>query len=150
VGSPDLLRAELLLAAGVSAEQEQELVKAFHAIGVTARTRTIPTRRGGEQLPWLVLAALPLQAFLSGLGSKLAEGTYEGLKRLVARLPRHQSAAQSTQVLVLEDPDSRLQIVLEPDLPTDAYRQLVTLDLSAIQQGQLRYDRNRAMWRSER
>ena len=65
-----------------------------------------------------------------------AKGTYEGLKRLVASVVGDQpKPAQPGQVLVIEDPTSGLQIVLEADLPTDAYRQLVGLDLSAIQQG---------------
>jgi hypothetical protein len=96
------------------------------------------------------LAALPLQAFLGGLGSEVAKGTYEGLKRLIAVVVCDRpEQTESNQVLVLEDPTSRLQIVLEADLPTDAYRQLVELDLSAIRQGPLHYDRQRSRWRSE-
>jgi hypothetical protein len=97
-----------------------------------------------------VLAALPLQAFLGGLGSEAAKGTLEGLKRLVAVVVGGRSeAARPDQVLVLEDPTSQLQIVLEADLPSDAYRQLVRIDLSAIRQGPLHYDRQRSTWRSE-
>jgi hypothetical protein len=40
-------------------------------------------------------------------------------------------------------------MVLEVDLPTDGYRQLVELDLSAIRQGPLHYDHQRSRWRSE-
>jgi hypothetical protein len=96
-----------------------------------------------------VLAALPLQAFLGGLGAEVAKGTYEGLKRLIGVVGDQAEQTGSNQVLVLEDPTSRLQIVLEADLPTDAYRQLVGLDLSTIRQGPLHYDRQRSEWRSE-
>jgi hypothetical protein len=150
VHSPDLLKAEILVAASVSSDKEQALVQAFRDVGVSARTRVLPARRGGEQLQWLVLAALPLQAFLGALGSEVAKGTYEGLKRLVAVvIGGRLEQPGSSQVLVLEDSPSRLQIVLEADLPTDAYRQLVELDLSAIRQGPLHYDRQRSRWRSE-
>jgi hypothetical protein len=150
MGSPDLLTAEVLVAAEVPPEQEQVIVEAFHAIGVTARARVVPPRRGVGDLQWLVLATLPLHAFLGSLGSRLAEGTYESLKRLVAAvIGTRRETARPDQVLILEDPTSRLQIVLEADLPTDAYRQLVMLDLSKIRQGPLHYDRARGKWRSE-
>jgi hypothetical protein len=150
VHSPDLLKAEVLVAASVPTDTEQALAQAFRAVGVSARTRVLPTRRGGEQLQWLVLAALPLQAFLGSLGSEVAKATYESLQRLVAVVAGGRpEAARPDQVLVLEDPTSRLQIVLEADLPTDAYRQLVGLDVSTIRQGPLHYDRQRSEWRSE-
>jgi hypothetical protein len=151
VGNSDPLTTELLLPVEVPPEQERAIVEAFHAIGVTARARIIPPRRGVGDLHWLVLAALPLQAFLGSLGSEAARGTLEGLKRLVAVVvgSRSADAAAPDQVLVLEDPTSQLQIVLEADLPTDAYRQLVELDLSTIRQGPLHYDRQRSRWRSE-
>jgi hypothetical protein len=150
VGSSDPLTAELLLPVEVPPEQEQAIVEAFRTIGITARSRVIPPRRGAGDLQWLVLAALPLQAFLGGLGTEMAKTAYESLKRLVAVVVGGQAEqTRSNQVLVLEDPTSQLQIVLEADLPTDAYRQLVGLDLSTIRQGPLHYDRQRSEWRSE-
>jgi hypothetical protein len=150
VGSSDPLTAELLLPLEVPPEQERAIVETFRTIGVIARARVIPPRRGAGDLQWLVLAALPLQAFLGGLGSEVAKTAYEGLKRLVAVVVGGQAEqTRSNQVLVLEDPTSQLQIVLEADLPTDAYRQLVGLDLSTIRQGPLHYDRQRSEWRSE-
>lgn len=86
MSNSDPLAAEVLLAAEVSAEDEQVIVKAFSGLDVAARTRMVPTRRGLEQLSWLVLAALPLHAFLSGLGSAAAEDVAQGLKRLVGRV----------------------------------------------------------------
>jgi hypothetical protein len=150
VGSSDPLTAELLVPVEVPPEQERAIVEAFHAIGVSARARVIPRRRGVGDLQWLVLAALPLQAFLGSLGSEAAKGTLEGLKRLVAVVAGGRpEPARPDQVLVLEDPTSRLQVVLEADLPTDAYRQLIGLDLSTIRQGPLHYDRLHSRWRSE-
>jgi hypothetical protein len=58
-------------------------------------------------------------------------------------------APSSEQVLVFQDAVTRLQVVLEADLPAEAYQGLVTLDLSAFRQGPVRYDRQRGRWRSE-
>ncbi|MGH3719908.1 MAG: CHAT domain-containing protein [Pseudonocardiaceae bacterium] len=56
---------------------------------------------------------------------------------------------ETTKVLILEDVETRVQVVLEADLPAAAYQALVALDLSTFQQGPVRYDRQRAEWRSE-
>jgi hypothetical protein len=150
MSNSDPLVAEVLVAGEASAEDEQAIVEAFHALDIAARTRMVPTRRGLDQLQWLVLAALPLHAFLSGLGSAAAEDVAQGLKLLVGRVVGAKNKmASSEQVLVLQDAATRLQVVLEADLPADVYRELVALDLSAFRQGPVHYDRERGKWRSE-
>lgn len=150
MNKPDSLAADVLVTAEIFTEYEQAIVEAFRALGVAAGPRMVPTRRGLEQLHWLVLATLPLHAFLSGLGSAAAQDVAKGLKRLVDRvICAKRKTASSEQVLVLQDAVTRLQIVLEADLPTEAYQALVTLDLSAFRQGPVHYDRQRGRWRSE-
>ncbi len=146
----DPLAAEVLVTAEVSAEEEQAIVEAFRALDVAARTRMVPTRRGLDQLHWLVLATLPLHAFLSGLGSAAAQDVAQSLKHLVGRAvgAKHKTTS-SAQVLVLQDAVTQLQVVLEADLPAEAYQALVALDLSAFRQGPVHYDRQRGGWRSE-
>ncbi|MGH3828946.1 MAG: hypothetical protein ACRDRS_00620 [Pseudonocardiaceae bacterium] len=142
--------AEVLVTAEVSAEEEQAIVDAFRALDVVARTRLVPARRGLDQLPWLVLATLPLHAFLERLGSVAAEDLTQGLKRLVGRVAgTKRKTASSAEVLVLRDAVTRLEVVLEADLPARAYQELVALDLSAFEQGPVHYDRHRDEWRSE-
>jgi len=148
---PDPLAAEVLVTAEIPPEQEQAIVEAFGALGVAARARMVPTRRGVGELQWLVLAALPLHAFLSALGSTLAEGALQGLKRLVGSVlgVRRDLPSQPPPVLVLQDAATRLQVVLEADLPTEAYQTLLSLDLSNYKKGPLHYDRDGGRWRSE-
>jgi hypothetical protein len=102
-----------------------------------------------------VLAALPLQAFLSGLGNEAVTDAYRGLKALVARIrpggsrsARDDIGAGEAVPLVLQDPGTRLRIVLEADLPEEAYAQLTRLDLTAFRVGPLHYDRALGRWRS--
>lgn len=85
MSNSDPLAADVLVTAEASAEEERAIVEAFCALGVAARTRMVLTLRGLEQLHWLVLATLPLHAFLSGLGSAAAED--------VAQRPCHLSNA---------------------------------------------------------
>ena len=144
------LAADVLVTAEISAEEEQAIIEAFRALDVAARTRMVPTRRGIEQLHWLVLAALPLHAFLSGLGSAAAQDVAHGLKRLVGQVVgAHRKTASPSHVLVLQDAATRLQVALEADLPAEAYQALIALDLSAFHQGPVHYDRQRGRWRSE-
>lgn len=83
-------------------------------------------------------------------GSAAAKDAAQGLKRLVGRVvgAKHKTAS-SAQVLVLQDAVTRLQVVLEADLPAEAYQALVAVDLSAFRQGPVHYDRQRGRWRSE-
>jgi hypothetical protein len=149
MNSLDRLEAEVFIAADVSSEQQQEVIDSFRALGVATRARVVPSRRGLGEIQWLVLAMVPMQAFLGGIGSKLAEDAYQGLTRLVGRALGDQPKATPDKVLVLQDTTTRLQVVLEADLPAEAYQRLVTLDLSAIRRGPLHYDRHRGEWRSE-
>ncbi|MCX5051838.1 MULTISPECIES: hypothetical protein [unclassified Streptomyces] len=146
------LRAELLLTHDVSAELERELTAGFAELGASAlRVRRTIGHRGPAELQWLVLASLPLQAFLSGLGGEAVKDGYRALKGLVGRLAGRDDAApaQAPRPLVLHDERTMLRIVLEADLPQGAYEQLAALDLSRFTVGPLHYDRALGRWRSE-
>jgi hypothetical protein len=144
------LEADVLVDSQVSADQEHLLVDAFGSLGVTARTRVVPPRRGVSELNWLVLVSLPLQAFLGSVGAKLADDAYGELKRLVGRLlHRDQPTSVGQRPMVLRDVVTGVQVVLEPNLPDEGYRQLFGLDLSEFQVGPVHYDRQEGRWRSE-
>lgn len=145
----------------LSEQDERLLLDVLSDYGATTRVETIPVRRGGTAaLTWIVLAVLPLQAFLSELGSKAAEDSYTKLRVLIRRLasgrrtheaapPAGQAPVNSPAPLVLLDSETGLQIVLEADLPGDAYSKLMALDLSQFSIGPLHYDQARHCWRSE-
>ena len=150
MSDPPPLTADLLVDTEVSAEQERLLVDGVARLGVAARARVVPARRGLGELSWLVLVSLPLQAFLTAVGSRLAEDAYHGLRDLVTRLiSRDRPAAGGQRPMVLRDTATGLQVVLEPDLPDDGYRQLLGLDLSQFRLGPVHYDRSLGRWRSE-
>jgi hypothetical protein len=142
------IAADILVRPETSTADEHHVMEAFATIGVAATTRLAPTQRTLNGAEWLVLAVLPLQAFLSGLGSKLAEDIYQGLKDVVGRILRRSNPGGQERTLVLQDTATGLQVVLEPDLPIEAYRRLVTLDLSSLHGGPVRYDRSRNAWQS--
>jgi hypothetical protein len=154
------MQAQVILGSpGVLAgPDEQLLLDVLAGCGASTQVETLPVHRGeSAALTWIVLAVLPLQAFLAALGSKMADDAYAQVRTLVRRLAagRRQPAeaghgpAQPPAPLVLLDRGTGLRIVLEADLPAEAYRQLTALDLSQFGTGPVHYDLARGRWRSE-
>lgn len=143
-------RVELLLDGKVSDEIERQLVATFNRVGFATECRRKLADRDAAELSWLVLAALPIHAFLSGLSSEAAKDVYASVKALTRRKGKGGAHDSDRRIpLVLQDSDSGLRIVLEEDLPIEAYQLLIGLDLAAYQVGPLHYDRYRGVWRSE-
>ncbi|MCG8920748.1 hypothetical protein L6E12_33825 [Actinokineospora sp. PR83] len=138
--------AELLVARDVDDGLEQWGVDTFSGYGCAVESRRELAHRGPSDLEWLVLAALPLQAFLTGLGTEAVKDIYTGVKRLAGRRP---GARASAAPLGLQDSASGVRVVLEDDLTAEAYKALATVDLSAFRHGPVHYDRHRKAWRSE-
>jgi hypothetical protein len=143
--------ADIFLDEQTSPEEQDIIAGALAGLGVSARVRIVPRRRSASDLQWLVLAALPLQAFLSGIGTDIANNSYEHFQHAVRTLVRRERSGQppATRPIVLQDTTTQLQIILDHDLPPDGYRQLLTLDLSPFRLGPLHYDRTQHRWRSE-
>jgi hypothetical protein len=153
---PEPHRVDLLLDRQVTPEQEQPLTAALTALGYSPSVRVLPPRRTVEPLTWLILIALPLQAFLTTLGNKAAEDGYGLLQKAIRAIRRPAPApapvptpAPSPPPVVLQDPATGLRIILEHDLPDEGYRQLLTIDLTQYRLGPLHYDQARGHWRSE-
>jgi hypothetical protein len=114
------LAAEVFLDGHIPVDQERVLVDALAALGVRAQAKVVSARRGLGELHWLILVSLPLQTFLSSVGSKLAEDGYQGLKRAVGRLlgrGQEQPAAEPPRPMVLQDTASRLPPHRYPGAP---------------------------------
>lgn len=143
--------AEVLLGQGVPESTEQGLAAVLTGYGFVVRTRRALVHRGATELHWVVLIALPLQAFLSGLGAEAVRDAYVGVKSLVRRAlgSADGEPAGAEGPLVLQDEASGLRIVLERDLPEKAYEQLLGMDLTRFRRGPLHYDRAQRRWRSE-
>ncbi|MER5219021.1 hypothetical protein [Streptomyces flaveus] len=146
--------ADLFVDENTPAGHETPLVEALTSLGFAVRARAVPTRRPIEQLAWIMLIALPLQAFLSALGSKAAEDTHRVLRDAIAKVARRESGTSDPSpdragTVVLQDPATGLQIILGPHLDEDAYRKLRALDLSQYTHGPVRYDTVEGRWLSD-
>lgn len=143
--------AEVLFAGRLSAGEVTELRDAFATVGLAIDLREVSARRGLGDIAWLALLAVPLKPFYEQLLNDFADDAHQQLKKLAGKLlhRRRLPGAGDRQVLVLQDSATGVQVVLEPDLPDQAYQQLLRVDLTAIRQGPVHYDQHRHQWRSE-
>ncbi|MGH3873061.1 MAG: hypothetical protein ACRDSR_16405 [Pseudonocardiaceae bacterium] len=120
---------------------------AFEAAGLQTIIRVMPPRRDIDP-SWLVLITFPLQTMLQVALERMGADAFERLRRLAGTLrnrPRRRVAGHS-ELVILKCTDSSARIVLEPDLPQDAYRVLVEQVVPLVIDGEWRYDRQRARW----
>ena len=141
--------AEVLIAAELSPDDAAQLRREFESLGLSADLRETAPRRSLQEIAWFALAAVPLKPFFEKLAEDFATDAYQRLRGLAAAvLGRRAASSGSPRVLLLQDPDTGARVVLEPDLPEEAYEQLLDVDLSGIRRGPLHYDRHDRRWRS--
>jgi hypothetical protein len=145
------LSTDVLFAGKLSTQESTQLTQEFESVGLTAELREVPPRRDISDIAWMALVALPLKPFFDQLAKDFAVDAYNRLKSLIGNVfgLRQARGAQAPNVLVFRDSTTGVQVVLEPDLPDEAYTQLLTFDFTTIRRGPLHYDRYRRQWRSE-
>jgi hypothetical protein len=145
------LSADIFVDSQFSPEYEDLIIAALTALGVAARVKVLPRRRSSSDLQWLMLVALPAQAFLSSIGGKVANDAYKGFQNAVRKLLGRDQTAEPpvARPVVLQDTISGIRIILDQDLPIEGYQQLIHLDLSQFRLGPVHYDRMSKRWRSE-
>lgn len=143
---------ELLVSQRLPAAAEGDVVAFFERFGTVSAPRRVRGHRG-PALDWLVLAALPLQAFLQNLGTLTAGDAYGAFKHLIARTSHHEPHShppkKENSTIILQDSHSGIEIVLESGLPEIAFRQLMELDLAQFSSGPVRFDRVLGCWRKD-
>jgi len=137
--------ADVYVGAREAPGAESRLVDALAALGFTVRVRVWPVRRAVTEVHWLFLVALPLQAFLGGMGSRFADDVYGKLKEALRRTPR-EPAPGPERAVVLQDTETGVRILLGRELDDTAFDALRELDLTRLGNGTLRYDTTEARW----
>ena len=84
--------------------------------------------------PWLVIISAPLGAFFASFMAEAGKDAYVAFKRLISKIfakARDAHKDESVEVF-LQDPISKLLILIEPDIPRAAYEQLLTIRLPVL------------------
>lgn len=137
------------LDADVPDGEDAELREALAAAGFDVYAQDLPKVRGAENLDAMALLMIPLHAFLTTAGEHLAADAYARFKSGIRRLLRRPAKDEAKPApLIVQDTATGLKIVLERDLPDEAYEALRTLDLSAFRSGPVAWDHGHHRWRS--
>jgi hypothetical protein len=145
-----LIPTEVLFAGKLPPQEATQLVHDFEIVGLAADVREVSRRRSLGNIAWLILAAVPLKSFLDQLVKESATDAYRRFSTFVDSVFRRgKETTRPPSVLVLRDTLTGVQVVLEPDLPAEGFKQLLNLDLATVRRGPLHYDRHRRQWRSE-
>ena len=141
--------AEVLVAAALSPDDASQLRREFELVGLSVDLRETTPRRSLQDVAWFALAAVPFQPFFEKLAEEFAGDAYRRLRALAGAVSgRGKPQPGAPKVLLLQDPDTHVGVVLEPDLPDEAYKLLLDVDLSRVRRGPLHYDRYHRRWRS--
>lgn len=138
------------LDAEVPIGEEDELKQALAAAGFAVTAKELPAVRGVEMLNAVALMMIPLHAFLSAAGSKAGAEAWPLFKTGVRRILHRKDTgpAEPGRPLVVQDTVTGLKIVMDRDLPDEAYEALRSLDLTVFHQGPIDWDRSHRRWRS--
>lgn len=127
-------------------EEVSALNRVLHAYGLPPATPTFGRRSLGD-LPWQVLVTgAPFVAFWSTFASKAGEDAYKAVKRWLVDMSKARGDRPGT-VTIIDEP-TQTWIVLSPDLPEQALRQLPTFDpvRDGGESGYARWDPDRRTW----
>jgi hypothetical protein len=106
----------------------------FLSAGIEARVER-DIARSSLDVPWeLRLSVCPVsfaRRFSGTLEPQLAKDVWPGLMRFVYRIARCFHGRRGG-VVVVTDPESQIEIALSDDLPGEAYKQLIRLNLDEI------------------
>jgi hypothetical protein len=138
------------LDAAVPVGEEDELKQALAAAGFAVTAKELPAVRGVEMLNAVALMMIPLHAFLSAAGSKAGAEVWPLFKTGIRKILHRDLVGPASvgRPLVVQDTATGLKIVMDRDLPDEAYEALRTLDLTAFHQGPIDWDHSRGRWRS--
>lgn len=139
---------EVLLDSSAPVEDVAAVREAFHDAGFVVTVRPSFKRKGIGDFPWVVMFAVPITAFLTAFATAAGKDAYQRLKKLVCSIwDKRTTTSGPSGSFTIIDSESGVWVLLDPDIPSDAYSTLAKLDLKALQgPGVLKYDKNEKQW----
>lgn len=129
------------------------VAKVFEDAGIPVDISPRLIRHSAELLPWVItigssyVAWTFIKAAVQGAGDEAGRAGWRALMRLVAALHEARKNSRAPQGTVSIETSELREILLRPDLPEEAYRQLWEIEEPhAPMSGQLRWDGERRAW----
>jgi hypothetical protein len=128
-GSPFSLDME----SGVSEAEKREVSEAFRSMGFEPGDIGLQERRSLGDHPWLVMVSVPLGIFLKSFLEQAGHDAAEALRDFIKRIFKaRRSSTKADGQFVIIDKDSGLWVMILTELPIEACRKLMELDLSQL------------------
>ena len=116
--------------------------------GIRGSVRAAFFRKSLGDLPWVIYLLAPVlvfcSAFLKGAGQEAGRDTYQALRGLVERL--YHARRNRHGGVIVRDSDTFTEIVLQDDLPEEAYRQLAQMGPKRLEGGYWVWDSEQNRW----
>jgi len=139
---------EVFLDSSAPAEDVAAVREAFNEAGLMATVRPSYKRKGIGDFPWVVMISVPLMAFLTGFANAAGKDAYDKLKKPVCAIWAKRTKNSGTSgSFTIVDTKSGVSVLLDPDIPGDAYDALAKLDIDSLRgTGVLKYDKDEKRW----
>jgi hypothetical protein len=118
---------------GASEAEKHEVSEAFRSMGFEPGDIGLQERRSLGDHPWLVMVSVPLGIFLKSFLEQAGHDAAEALRDFIKRIFKaRRSSTKAGGQFVLIDEDTGLWVTLLTELPIEACRKLIDLDLSQL------------------
>ena len=125
------LDVEWVLDVNASSDEIATVTQIALEEGLAGQVRAAYSQKSMGDIPWIVFIMAPVTLFLKGFFEEAGRHGYKDLRRLVLRLLAVRPGEQ--RHVVLMERDSLTTIVFPPDLPEEAFEQLLKLGLENIE-----------------
>jgi hypothetical protein len=140
---------EVMLESTATPYEVAAVGNAFLVAGLDAKVSANYERRGADIYPWALFVLVPVGAFFKKIGEAAGEDAWKALKGLVRRLyeARRESPAPKGVVVLQSRGEFEEDIVLEDDLPDEAWEALIRIERRRTSSGYMRWDPSKGKWR---
>jgi hypothetical protein len=139
-------QVELLAAPDVPVDAVLDLAAALDAIGCPATARALPRHRGGAELSWMLVVAVPAASFFRAFAEQLGKDSAGGLAGMLKPLFHRRDGSTDNRSVLVESTNSDTRIVIEATTPAAAVDRMVR-NAGDWSGGPWRYHQETGEWR---
>ena len=142
------MNIDILMDSDANASEVEAVTDVAREIGIHGSVQADYSSRAAIELPWVIFLLAPVgvffSAFFTALGQEAGRDAYPGIRRLISRF--FGARRNSNGSVVLLDENTRTHIVLDADVPEEAYRQLAQKGLEQLKGGYWTWDSKLNVW----
>ena len=142
------LTVDILLDMEASPKEVDAVTRVAQEEGIRGSVRAAFFRKSLGDLPWVIYLLVPAlvfsSAFLKGAGQEAGRDAYQALRKFISQL--YDARRDRNGSVVVRDSETFTHIVLQDDLPEEAYKQLAQIDQEQLEGGYWVWDFEQCRW----